>query len=212
MSYKYNRLPDTLFNVSVPLISTYSEEEMVIMGVPIAEHSNGRTACIDEAMTNVMLPITKIIDIYSTGAKIELPNTAQVTEIYKILERYLSESNSVTPELNAPGHVDDRDADIDRFADEMFNLNRSDIVNNTVNQKSGFDIGINKLAIPSANPRIRRRMSVMEAYASENPAVKSNIDSVYLTSLDNTVDPDSVVRKPRVRKRRKQKLGDIPDA
>jgi len=202
MSRKYTRLPSTLFTVIVPMVSTYSDLEMDIMGVPLQETSSGKRTACDDTMTRVMLPLTRIIDIYRTGAPIKLVNVNEVPTIFKILEDYLHESNSTTMEFNIMSHEDNRDVDIDRFASEMFDLNRVDIVNETLNKKSGFDIGIPKLHINNRPKVTRRRMNVSESYSLENPSVANdNIDDVYLTSKVNYTDPEKVTRKSRIRKR-----------
>jgi len=213
MGIKYSRLPTKLYNVRVPIVFTYSEEELDIVGLPMLEHTTGRKEYIDDQLTLVMLPLTRIIDIYSHGAPIYLVDRDAVVEIYKALEDYLHESNTVTPDLNAPMHEDNRDIDIDRFASELFGINRNSIVNSMYNRKSGFDIGIHKMAIPSiANRKTtkgRRRVSVMDSYNKENPSTTPTsqplVDDVYLTHNTNVVDPSTVTRTPKIRKRRKLK-------
>ena len=205
MVYKHGQLPDTLYSVRAPLIALYDEFDMISMGLPTQEHRNGRKDDIEENMTRVMLPLTKIIDIYSSGYPISLINPDEVSEIYQILEDYLSDNLNYSNELNGEVYQENRDIDIDRFASEMFDLNKRDIVNKVVNKKSGFDIGISKLDISNqvAPGRRRRRHGVMASYKEENKSVTPDYNDVYLTHTQNHVDPDKVIRTPKVRKRKR---------
>jgi len=208
MSRKYNKLPDTLFRVRVPIMCTYSDEELAVLGLPLQETSSGKLEYVDEDMVAVMLPLTRIIDIYSMGAPIRLIDADEIAIIYRSLSEYISEANSITPELNAPMHNDNRDIDIDRFASEVFNLNKSDIVNTVYNQSTGFNIGFSKIAIPNRPGKLvpGKAINITESYASENqlPAIKGGgLDDVYLTHDTSKVDPETVERKPIVRRRRR---------
>jgi len=214
VAVKYTKLPDTLFTVKVPTIYTYSEAEMNSMGLPMRQSVDGRDTVDAQEISRVMLPLTRIIDIYSNGGKISLVNPDEVTTIYKILEDYLRDYNPITPELNSTSYDESRDIDIDRFASEMFDLNRRDIVSNTINKKSGFDIGIHKMGIGRINRNNAsinsRRPSVTEAYMDQNPLNSNNtsISDVYITHNDSIVDPDKVVRKSVVKRRKRMKPGD----
>jgi len=214
MAVKYTKLPDTLFMVKVPTIYTYSEADMNSMGLPMKQSINGKDTVDANEMSRVMLPLTRIIDIYSYGGKISLVNSDEVTAIYKILEDYLRDYNPITPELNSTSYDESRDIDIDRFASEMFDLNRRDIVGNTINKKSGFDIGIHKMGIGRINRNNTainaRRPSVTEAYMAQNPRNTNNtsVSDVYITHNDSIVDPDKVVRRAIVKRRKRMKPGD----
>jgi len=94
MAYKYNQLPDTLFMVKVPTIYTYSDADIGAMGLPMQKDKRDRDVVDPAQMSLVMLPLTRIIDIYSSGAPISLTNPDEVTLIYNILENYLRDFNS----------------------------------------------------------------------------------------------------------------------
>jgi len=207
MAIKYSKLPDTLFRVRVPLMATYTELELEVMGTPIQEDSKGVTTEIDYQMTNVMLPLSRIIDIYSMGMRIMLVDSSEVSIIFNILEEYLSDTSSFGSNFNMETHEEERDVDIDRFADEIFNLNRNNIANNTFNKRSGFDIGISKLAIPniSSKPVVKGRMGVTSSYLEQNTLVPNDTSDVYLTHNESRIEPDSVIRKPKIRKRQRLK-------
>lgn len=212
MSVKYKPLPTTLYTVSIPTIATYSEAEMEILGVPVTEYSNGKKNYDDMPMTTVMLPLTRIIDIYSSGMPITLIDTDKVVEIYTTLEEYISDSNKRAPMLNAAVIDDNRDIDIDRFAEEVLKYNKHTIVNSLYNKSSGFDIGLGKMQINRpvrTNHKVKRRRGVLDAYNAENPIKNAQLpDDIYLTHKSWDVDPETVKRKPRVRRRRRIQAGD----
>jgi hypothetical protein len=205
MSVKYNPLPGKLYMVEVPTITTYSEEELAIMGMPVTEYSTGKKDYDDLPMTRVMLPITRMIDIYSDGMPIKLIDRSKVVEIYTALEEYISDRNKQMPMLNAEVIEDNRDVDIDRFAEEVLNYSKHTIVNALYNKPSGFDIGLNKIDVVrpvKTNHNVRGRRGVLAAYRAENPVQTTGLpEDVYLTHKSGHVDPDKVKRKPRVRRR-----------
>lgn len=207
------RLPDTLYSVRIPHIATYSEEEIAVYGIPMSESVNGKKEYTDDELTLVMLPLTRIIDVYSNGYPIYLIDHDQITEIYKILDDYVNSFGAPEFMLNAPATLEERSLDIDRFAAEVFNINKHTIVNSTVNKPSGFDIGIEKmdLTMPSnvistgrrGSHRRTHSVSVSDSYSKENPAIAKRLETTYLTNKTNQVDPDKVKRKAKVSRRRK---------
>jgi len=203
MSVKYGKLPDKLYKVRVPVIATYSEADMASRGFPAQINARGRAVTEETAWSNVMLPLTRIIDIYSTGAPIHLTDPTEVTELHKVLESYLRDHNPTMIQFNATTYDETRDLDIDKFASELFGLNRSVIVDEVINKPSGFDIGVNKLSIGSApavkSRRGRRRVS--EEYAAQNPI---NLGDSYIDPSTLKVDPSEVTRVDAVKRRRRR--------
>ena len=135
---KYSNLPTTLYKVRVPKIALYSPEELEYFGMPVSvinrgekikKYSNEETICY--------LKIEQMIDIFRQGYRIELLVDADFMEIYNALERFLRDTQSSYIEnLNRKGYEveDSYLADIDRFASEMFGLNRYEIVDEKVNK------------------------------------------------------------------------------
>lgn len=188
MSNKYTKLPDTLYSVRVPLIYTYTEEEMAVLGIPILEDTAGKKTVIEDQMTNVMLPLTRIIDIYGLGAPIRLTNPDQLTEIYEILDDYVNPKASQQQVLNAPVYDEKRDLIIDQFAAEMFNINRRQIVTEETST-TGFDLGFSKMEL---NSKFAQDLSHAHGY---------------LFNSNKPADPDKVVRRDRVRRKRTLNVG-----
>ena len=203
MVKRYSALPERLFMVRVPYICTLSEEEHAILGVPVNTKPNGRQGGIDEQLVQVMLPLTKIIDIYASGSPIYLINYKEVLEIYKILESYLVDTTSNYLEFNAPVYEDNRDIDIDKFAQEVFELNRYSVVTGSINKRSGFDIGVSNLDVSkiSSVRIVRGNGSILANFRRENPMTNAGFGENYITNEQETIDPEKVTRAPRVRRR-----------
>ena len=76
--YKYNGddLPGNLFIVRLPIIATYTEQEMEIMGLPMDNDllKNKKTPNL-ENMTNAMVTVKRMITLYSEGYPIYLINS-----------------------------------------------------------------------------------------------------------------------------------------
>jgi len=204
MSVKYGKLPDKLYKVRVPVISTYTEEEMAALGFPAQVNQKGRVVTEETVWSNVMLPLTQIIDIYSTGAPIRLTDPKEVTELHTVLEEYLRNHNPNVRQFNASTYEETRDLDIDKFAAEIFGLNRSTIVEEVINKPTGFDIGVGKLSLtahaPVTKPRRRNRYSPSEKYASQNPVSVEG----YIEPNTIRVNPDEVERTNAVKRRRRR--------
>jgi len=188
MSRRTTRLPDDLYSVRVPTVCTYTPEELEVYGLPVAENTEGVKFDISTEMSQVMLPLSKIIDIYMMGAPIRLTDPDQIDTLYKILDDYVRGNGTGIVMLNATSYIEERELEIDKFASEIFNINRTDIVNKMVNVKSGFDIGIKKMAPHSG-------------FASQG--LNNDRRPSYLTTDVSHIDPAKVKRPERVRRRRR---------
>lgn len=173
--YISSKLPNTLFSVSVPIIATYSPEELDVYGLPMSIVNNSRLENNYETMTTVMLPLTKIIDIYNMGFPIKLNNYKDVTTIYSILENYLDDTERFKYNtIHKPKFREDRLQDIDRFASEIFNLNKITIAKDAFSIQNGFDIGLgrmmqmNEAIVPIEKEQVSRYGNRYKNYSSPN--------------------------------------------
>lgn len=148
---RYEPLPGQLFLVRVPIVATYTDEEISLLGLPInVDHgfdygSTGGRYDYNayKELTTVMLPLTKIVDIYCSGHKIAVVNQSDIPIIYEILEKYLMGVTTVKNySLNHAMIQEDRLDDIERFAQEMFGLNKGVIAKSVYEQmsKNSFDL------------------------------------------------------------------------
>lgn len=173
--YISSKLPNTLFSVSVPIIATYSPEELDVYGLPMSIVNNSRLENNYETMTTVMLPLTKIIDIYNMGFPIKLNNYKDVTTIYSILENYLDDTERFKYNtIHKPKFREDRLQDIDRFASEIFNLNKITIAKDAFSLQNGFDIGLgrmmqmNEAIVPIEKEQVSRYGNRYKNYSNPN--------------------------------------------
>lgn len=169
---RYEPLPDTLFLVRVPIVATYSDAEISLLGLPITiNHGDNYGSNQGEynysaykELTTVMLPITRLVDIYCGGHKIVIVNRSDIPVIYEILEKYLMGVTAAqTYSLNRALIEEDRMEDIERFASEMFGINKSLIAKTVYDQmnKDGFNLDMNF-------------MTPAEAYDAKQKVVQSN--------------------------------------
>ena len=229
MEIRYKPLPDKLFMVRVPAICSYTEEEVNIYGLPVdTRHASPYWSerNYEKAYNNIttcMLPISKLIDIYSNGYPISLVNQSDVPIMYEILEEYLSGvvyANS-TNMLNAARIEEDRLDHIEKFASEMFGLNKGNIVKNIVDldntqaMVSGLDLmspqSINtKYSNTTFNPNAMPTkqtsypMKQEEIPVHHNPIRPSMGDSSSYAFVYNNVPDfniDKIERKSSYRKR-----------
>ena len=152
MATMYKELPDKLFLVRVPIICTYDYKEMEILGMPTTYDYSTNKILDRKAHTNLttcMLPLTKLIDIYNNGYEISLVNKDDVTTIYNLLDEYLTSMIAVKEGyvLNSEQVEEERIDGIERFAREMFGLNKGTIVNTMISstQNTSFDLNFNML-------------------------------------------------------------------
>lgn len=148
---RYEPLPSQLFLVRVPVVATYTDEEISVLGLPINVDHGYEYGSVEgrydynayKELTTVMLPLTKIVDIYCSGHKIAVVNQSDIPIIYEILEKYLMGVTAVKNySLNHAMIQEDRLDDIERFAQEMFGLNKGVIARSVYDQmsKNSFDL------------------------------------------------------------------------
>lgn len=134
---RYKKFPRTLYKVRVPKIALYSPEELEYYGMPVTVINEGqRIQKYNNEESECYLNITQMIEVYRKGYRIQLLFQDDLVEIYKILEEYLRETQEGIENLNRRGEEVTMDylSDIDRFAAEIFGLNRYEIVDTTINK------------------------------------------------------------------------------
>lgn len=172
---RYKPLPKELFFVRVPLIATYSDIEMNTLGLPINMINNQPDHTTYNTMVPVYLPLDRIIDIYISGYPIKLIDHESLDRIYVILDQYVRGLNDNDNfELNMPGVVEERLYDIEKFAAEIFDNNKVDILRKLISFKHGYDANVN---IMHVNTPVVNKQPV-------NHVVLNNTDS-YQSVLSN---------------------------
>ena len=149
---RYKPLPDDLFLVRVPVIATYSEHEMSTLGLPVNIINGQPDMKTYNTMTPVYLKLDRIIDIYINGYPIRLVNHEDLDKIYAILDSYvrgLNENNNY--ELNMVGIVEERLYDIERFAAEIFDINKLALLKKIINFRNGYDAKVDIMPVQQVN-------------------------------------------------------------
>lgn len=220
MVNKYN-LPKKLYKVRVPLIATYSEEEMELFGIPMDE-IDGIAKDTSEAMTTVMINLDTMIDIYSAGFPIKLVNNNEIDILFKSLEQYLSgSSHEEKHSLNRLEVIDDRLDEIDKFAQEMFGYNKATIVKKSINARNSFglNVGLMNDGFTNTAPQPVRRgraVGMMASYKDDpvvEPITGTSENRVYGNIFANApeIDISKVTRTSTRRKRRGISMKDLED-
>lgn len=147
---RYKKLPDDLFLVRVPMITTYSDYEINNIGMPVNVINGVPDYSTFNSMTVVMLPLDRIIDIYISGYPIRLCKTEDLETIYTILDEYVR-GVELNPDyrfnLNKEHVVEDRLYEIERFAAEIFDTNKFEILKQSIDFKHGYTVDIDTINV-----------------------------------------------------------------
>jgi len=143
----YGTLPTNLFMVRIPIVATYTEEEAMIYGLPADTEGTKTNVNAYQEMTNAMINVNKMIELYSIGYPINIVNPKDSIEVFNILDRYLNTHvNKIQRSINQPLEKDERLEEIDRFLTEMFDFNRHTIAKSMIKPSNGYDLGIQLMA------------------------------------------------------------------
>lgn len=142
---RYEPLPSKLFKVRVPMIATYTPEEIKLLGMNVNVVNGVADMGSIYTPTLVHLPLDRIIDIYMEGYRpITLVDRQELEEVYNILDSYvrgLASTNNFV--INMPGIVEERLYDIERFAAEIFKNNKIAILRQALKFEHGYDAKVN---------------------------------------------------------------------
>lgn len=203
-------LPDKLYDVVVPDIATYTDEDLKLRGLVLNYDMYGKPIYSTyENYVNVMLPLTKIIDIYIKGYEIRIVKEADVTEIYNFLESYLIDSTEAADNpfsIHPTMPKDKRLFDIEKFAAEVFGINKTTIVKSSVDMSSGFDLGLGNISYVTpqqSKQHMAKDPNKTEVVKVSPVDVTGPVDYQYVygnvPSFD--IDPQKVQREPIIKTR-----------
>jgi len=198
----YTKLPTKVFKVRVPMMATYSDEEVEILGYPIFESSEGDKKQVYKDFSTVCINLDTMIDHYIAGYPIRIVEREDIAEIFNILEKYIEGRESdVNYSINKI-HIgkDDRIDQIDKFANEMFGLNKVNIVKKSVNASNGFNLGL----MPMAPIVDVKEIGIMSGYQNNPSSTYQNRS--YLVDNTPQVNMDKIVRTSPLKNRRPIRL------
>lgn len=205
-TYRYEPLPKRLFMVRVPIVATYTDEEIEVLGLPISinhyqNYGSNYGTCNYQAykdLTTVMLPLTKIIDIYCNGHKIVVVNKADIPVIYEILEKYLLGVTAVKQfSLNHAMIEEERMDDIERFAQEMFGINKAVIAKSVYDKMNHNPFSLNS-GFMTPVEAYNAKQKVLKAQKSTSPQITKFTARKPASHLDFPYIPEQQINTPAV--------------
>lgn len=184
-----NMLTSKLFKVRIPVMYTYTQFELEVMGTRVNsrdnEHYNTNEQISDMSnLVTVMINLDKILDIYINGGKILICDENDVETIYQTLENYLQTVNrQVTRSLNSKIVKENRIDDIDRFLTEMFGYNRKNILTNVIS-KSGYELNINLFNSQISNQQHAATVAAYNNQYDNTTYINNNLPDVDIDKVD----------------------------
>lgn len=212
MEQQTQELSRKLYKVNVPIIATYSEEELEVYGVGLDLRDGETVKESYESMTRVMINIDKMIDIYLQGYPITILDQNESAEIYKELERYLTGVNHTQDySPNRMRVKDERLEEVDKFAAEIFGFNRNTIVKSNVSTAGGFDLGAHLMnghrplhSVRHDNEPVRK-MGLLGAYENndeyEEPKPSVDRTETFINHRMPEIDVSKIKRRSLYRER-----------
>ena len=145
-----------LFLARVPILSTFSEEEIEITGIPM--HQNMEDETKTESMLNtttVMITINDMVEKYKNGFKISIVNYEDMSFIYDVIQDHLLawRNRRITSLNSTSTNVDNDLIDLDSFANEIFGIHKVKIVNDNMIVKPAFTNSLADILMSPTTPK-----------------------------------------------------------
>lgn len=145
-----------LFLARVPILFTFSEEEIEITGIPM--HQNMEDEKKTESMLNtttVMITINDMVEKYKNGFKISIVNYEDMSFIYDVIQDHLLawRNRRITSLNSTSTNVDNDLIDLDSFANEIFGIHKVKIVNDNMIVKPAFTNSLADILMSPTTPK-----------------------------------------------------------
>ena len=145
-----------LFLARVPILSTYSEEEIEITGIPM--HQNNETDKRTESMldtTTVMITINDMVEKYKNGFKISLVNYDDMSFVYNVIQDHLLawKNRRITSLNKTSSNVDEDLIFLDSFANEIFDIHKVKIIDENMTVKPAFTNNLANILMSPTTPK-----------------------------------------------------------
>ena len=145
-----------LFLARVPILATFSEEEIEITGIPM--HQNMEDEKKTESMLNtttVMITINDMVEKYKNGFKISIVNYEDMSFIYDVIQDHLLawRNRRITSLNSTSTNVDNDLIDLDSFANEIFGIHKVKIVNDNMIVKPTFTNSLADILMSPTTPK-----------------------------------------------------------
>ena len=145
-----------LFLARVPILSTFSEEEIEITGIPM--HQDMEDEKKTESMLNtttVMITINDMVEKYKYGFRISIVNYEDMSFIYAVIQDHLLawRNRRITSLNSTSTNVDNDLIDLDSFANEIFGIHKVKIVNDNMIVKPAFTNSLADILMSPTTPK-----------------------------------------------------------
>jgi len=138
----YDNWADVIFNklydAYVPIISTYSEDELDIVGVPLNIIDDERHNSFNEKVL-VKITIVDMIEKFNKGFAVSVAKQSDVEQIYDVIQKHLIAWRDYgVKSLNQASLPRDDLILMDKFANEIFNINKRTIIQKDISKPKSF--------------------------------------------------------------------------
>jgi len=134
-------LDTKLYKVRVPVIATYSDFDIEVMGVA-RKYENGSYGKPDyDTPVIVMFSIRRILNTFTKGLPVYLVDRDKLEDLRYTLEEYLANRGSSNGRHRRYANEDELET-INEFLEEMFDYNKESIVEQAFDFGKGFDLNI----------------------------------------------------------------------
>lgn len=142
------------FLARVPILSTYTEEEIEITGIPMHQNDDKRNNSMLDT-TTVMITINDMVEKHKNGFKISLVNYDDVIFIYNVIQDHLLawRNRAITSLNKVHEDIDDDLINLDKFANEIFNIHKVNIVDTSMIVKPAFTSNLVDLFMSPTIPK-----------------------------------------------------------
>jgi hypothetical protein len=143
-----------VFLARVPILSTYREDEIEITGIPMHQNDDKRTNSMLD-LTTVMITINDMVEKHKNGFKISLVNYEDVIFIYNVIQDHLLawRNRGMTSLNKVYNNIDDDLINLDKFANEIFNIHKVNIIDVSMVVKPAFTSSLADLFMSPTTPK-----------------------------------------------------------
>lgn len=176
------------YRARMPIISTYSEHELDVIGIPMHEYDEGNNKNAQYDLVTVRITIVDMVEKYSYGIPVRIVDYEEMLEIYNVIQRHLRAWSDFTVTSLNQAHTDvDEDLIVlNDFANEIYGHNKKGIINKNMAKSTTFGtLALSELLMSPNAPKELEEINY-DAFERENLAPESvNYKKYDLNSLLN---------------------------
>lgn len=155
----YNNYAEVIFKkvykARVPIISTYSEHELDVVGIPMNVIGDSNKNSYNELVLT-MITINDMVEKYNNGFNINIIEEKDMKEIYHVIQKHLEAWQAFkVHSLNQTAIPVDDLILLDKFASEIFTLNKRSIVKDDIINKPSFTNDFSSMLMGKKQPTVQ---------------------------------------------------------